>query len=47
MEGIGFYEWKNDNQYYLGEYLSNRKVGYGIYKFTDGTLYIGQWFNDK
>ena len=30
-----------NNDYYIGEMLNNKKHGRGIYKYNDGTVYEG------
>ena len=31
----------------MGEYKDDKKHGYGIYKWADGRLYLGQWMKGK
>lgn len=31
----------------MGEYKDDKKHGYGIYKWADGRLYLGQWMRGK
>ena len=31
---------------YEGQYLTDKKNGYGIYKWRDGTMYEGEFLND-
>ena len=44
---IGIYLWKNENEYYKGDYINNIKNGKGLYLFNNGNIYIGQWINGK
>ena len=36
-----------NNDYYIGEMLNNKKHGRGIYKYNDGTVYEGQFVEDR
>ena len=36
MHGKGTFSWKNGHKY-KGKFLDNKKHGYGIYTFKDGT----------
>ena len=42
-EGIGYYQWNEDNSSYEGEWKENKLNGFGIYKFKDGSEYRGHW----
>lgn len=39
---MGIYKW-NDGRSYQGQYLDDKKHGYGIYRWTDGRQYSGYW----
>ena len=32
---------------FTGTFKSGKRHGYGEYKFSNGDIYIGSWFNDK
>jgi hypothetical protein len=32
---------------YLGDWVGNKREGYGILKWPDGSEYEGQWVNNK
>ena len=40
------YVWK-DGRSYEGQYLFDKKHGYGIYKWPDGRVYAGYWKEGK
>ena len=47
MDGIGTYNWQNQNVYYYGPFVSNKREGIdGIMRYEDGTIYIGEFKND-
>ncbi len=33
--------------YYKGEYKNNKKHGFGIYRWKNGTIYEGEFENDE
>jgi hypothetical protein len=47
MHGYGEFRWK-DGKYYAGNYVEDRKEGFGIYYWTNPQrAYIGFWKNGK
>ena len=36
-----------DGRKYSGEYLDDKKHGYGVFTWSDGRMYKGQWKNGK
>jgi len=36
-----------DGRKYEGEYVNDKKHGYGIYTYPDGRSYKGQWASGK
>ena len=40
------YRWK-DGRVFSGEYLNDKKHGYGIYEWDDDRKYSGYWANGK
>ena len=45
LNGWGKYTY--DNGYYDGFWENGQKSGYGIYKWTNGDLYLGHWYQNK
>ena len=46
MHGYGFYIY-DDKVIYDGQFVNDKKEGYGIYKWTDGRAYHGWWKSGK
>ena len=46
MNGKGITEW-NDGRVYEGDYLGDRKYGFGKFQWSDGRQYIGYWKDGK
>ena len=44
MHGKGTSTWPNGRKY-IGEYVDNKKSGYGEYFWPDGRCYRGEWLN--
>lgn len=38
--------WSIDNSRYVGEYYRGKKQGLGIYQWSDGSRYEGEWFDN-
>ena len=38
---------KNDGRKYDGEYIDDKKEGYGVFYWPDGRIYKGYWKNGK
>jgi len=36
-----------DGRCYEGDYVDDKKQGYGVFKWPDGRVYEGAWFNGK
>lgn len=45
--GEGKFTWVEEKEEYKGSYTYGKKYGYGEYKFKNGNLYKGNWFDDK
>ena len=46
MSGHGKTIW-TDGRFYIGEYLDDRKHGFGTFQWGDGRKYEGTWKNGK
>lgn len=46
MNGKGKMEWP-DNKVYEGDYLDDKKQGFGVFIWPDGRYYEGEWKNGK
>ena len=46
MHGYGFYIY-DDKVTYDGQFVNDKKEGYGVYKWTDGRAYCGWWKSGK
>lgn len=44
--GTGLHKWP-DGSWYQGEWLLNKRWGYGTMTWADGTSWTGRWFNDR
>ena len=43
---MGYFTWP-DGRIYHGEYLDDKKHGFGEFKYADGRMYSGYWMNGK
>ena len=46
MSGFGFYIY-DDKVTYDGQFANDKKEGYGIFDWSDGRRYEGNWMNGK
>lgn len=46
MDGLGRYVWA-DLKKYEGQYLNDKKNGFGVYSWPDGRVYRGYWKEGK
>eukprot|EP00921_Rhytidocystis_pertsovi_P016487 GHVQ01026017.1.p1 GENE.GHVQ01026017.1~~GHVQ01026017.1.p1 ORF type:complete len:278 (+),score=37.95 GHVQ01026017.1:236-1069(+) len=44
--GWGVYSYWTRKELYDGEWMDDRKTGYGTYRFRNGDLYSGEWLDD-
>ena len=52
MEGEGYYIYlsdlgskKNIRNFYVGSFVNNKREGFGLHFYSDGSCYIGDWIN--
>lgn len=47
--GLGIYETRvgNECETYCGRWRQGMFDGYGLYQYSDGSLYMGQYSNDQ
>lgn len=52
MEGEGYYIYlsdlgskKNIRNFYVGSFVNNKREGFGLHFYSDGSCYIGNWVN--
>lgn len=43
----GFGKFSKDGIVYEGQYINDKKEGYGIITNNDGSKYMGEWKNGK
>ena len=43
---MGYFVWPDGRTYY-GEYLDDKKHGFGEFKYADGRMYAGNWLHGK
>jgi hypothetical protein len=43
----GFGEYTKEHLHYVGDWIEDKKEGYGIATYADGTRYEGEWQNDS
>ena len=46
MDGLGEIKWP-DGRYHKGYYKQDKKDGRGIYIWSDGKKFIGEWVDGK
>lgn len=52
QQGLGLHIWNDKNELkalknrYLGEWVKGKKNGYGIFFYSNGTIYEGEWVED-
>lgn len=42
---LGYINWPNNKEYYIGEWYNGNRTGMGIYKFSTGDTYFGNFKN--
>ena len=42
---LGYINWPNNKEYYIGEWYNGNRTGIGIYKFSTGDTYFGNFRN--
>ena len=47
MEGKKVYHKWSDGTVYQGDYVNNKKQGYGVYIWPNGKKYLGNWINNE
>lgn len=46
MHGKGTMDWKGSRKY-NGQFLQDKRTGFGTLEWSDGTSYTGWWTNNK
>ena len=47
MNGIGMQIFCSDDHFYQGEFYKSAKSGIGLYRWSDGSVCLGEWNDDK
>ncbi|PRP74379.1 putative nexus protein [Planoprotostelium fungivorum] len=46
-KGCGTFHWPDHKGYYIGEWDSDQRHGYGVQQWSDGSQYHGEWYQDN